>query len=182
MWGSKVGKRETKINNCQFEKISSFERTTLNPNKNESEAADIAYLKFEKEYIDAYGGRAAKNDDEAVPVQLWDRAILRNHFTHLSYSARVARALNVIRNKIGFKWYVRCLRRSFFSYMKDEYGPHFTNWINKKNSKKRKRDNINVSLPIEFQKDLNVGRDAIKRAVNITWWEWSSGSTCFFWR
>ena len=34
----------------------------------------------------------------------------------------------------------------------------------------------------ELSRDLAAARDAIGRGVNSTWWDWSSGSTLFFWR
>ena len=30
--------------------------------------------------------------------------------------------------------------------------------------------------------DKEVGRDAIARAANSTWWDWDAGSTLYFWR
>ena len=34
----------------------------------------------------------------------------------------------------------------------------------------------------ELGKDLEVGRDAVGRAANASWWNWDIGSTLFFWR
>jgi hypothetical protein len=34
----------------------------------------------------------------------------------------------------------------------------------------------------ELKKDLEVGRDAVGRAANASWWNWDAGSTLFFWR
>lgn len=31
-------------------------------------------------------------------------------------------------------------------------------------------------------KDCEVGADALERAVSANWWEWTHGSTLFFWR
>ena len=62
------------------------------------------------------------------------------------------------------------------------------NWISLKttgrvveisNRKRRKRSS---KLHDELIKDLDVGRDAISRAANSSWWDWTSGSTLFFWR
>ena len=61
------------------------------------------YLDFERNYLVMYGEKAAKNDDEKVPIELWDRYILRRHFEWLNYSPTVARALEIIRNKIAFR-------------------------------------------------------------------------------
>eukprot|EP00957_Ditylum_brightwellii_P074659 5674301-Ditylum_brightwellii.AAC.1 len=34
----------------------------------------------------------------------------------------------------------------------------------------------------ELSKDLAAGVNAIARVANSTWWEWTEGSTLFFWR
>jgi hypothetical protein len=34
----------------------------------------------------------------------------------------------------------------------------------------------------EFTEDLAVGKDAVVRAANASWWNWDDGSTPFFWR
>jgi hypothetical protein len=31
-------------------------------------------------------------------------------------------------------------------------------------------------------RDIEAGRDCIQKAANATWWDWSQGSTPFFWR
>ena len=35
---------------------------------------------------------------------------------------------------------------------------------------------------VELHKDLTVGRDALSRLANSSWWGWDQGSTLFFWR
>lgn len=45
--------------------------------------------------------------------------------------------------------------------------------------KKRKKSNVSVQ---ELLKDIEVGSDAVARAAHSTWWDWSAGSTLFFWR
>jgi hypothetical protein len=44
---------------------------------------------------------------------------------------------------------------------------------------KKKRQHCQLS---ELHKDLSIGRDAVGRAANSTWWNWDAGSTLFFWR
>jgi hypothetical protein len=46
------------------------------------------------------------------------------------------------------------------------------------NPKKRRK----LRQSSELQKDLDIGRDAVGRAANATWWNWDAGSTLFFWR
>ena len=35
---------------------------------------------------------------------------------------------------------------------------------------------------VELHKDITVGRDALSRLANSSWWNWDHGSTLFFWR
>jgi hypothetical protein len=34
----------------------------------------------------------------------------------------------------------------------------------------------------ELEAELDMGTDALRRAMNTTWWIWDSGSALFFWR
>ena len=53
-------------------------------------------------------------------------------------------------------------------------------WIQRMKSRKRKScgdEGLN-----ELRKDIEVGRDAVSRASNSSWWLWDAGSTIFYWR
>ena len=54
----------------------------------------------------------------------------------------------------------------------------------KKLKHKHKRSRLGMSRADskEIRKDIEVGSDAVARAANSTWWDWSAGSTLFFWR
>jgi len=130
------------------------------------------FLEKEAAYLIEYGQKAAKSDDAIIPVELWDRCILRGHFEWLPYSSKVAKALEVLRSKFAWRIYIINLVRSFFKYLKKNYGYDW--W---KNFNLRKADNL-----IELKKDLSVGLDSLRRALNSSWWEWLDGSTCYFWR
>ena len=136
---------------------------------------DLEYLEYEHKYLVSYGQKATKGDDEKVPVELWDRNIVRDFFPHLTYNDEVAKAFDVLRNKIGFKWYLRCLRKSLFAYLKETYGKNYWRLFKMKSSRKRNPEGLSISA--EFRKDIQVARDAVKRAAESTWWEWCSGST-----
>ena len=157
----------------------------LNTSQGASLKSDAEYLNFEKEYLINYGEKAAKNGDEEVPIQLWDRYILRSNFNWLKYSERVAKALETLRNKIGFRWFLKCLRNSLFKYLRAKYGKAWWNFKTRlpPNTKKRKRSECNTNWDQkEFSRDIIVGRDAVRRATWSSWWEWNEGSSCFFWR
>ena len=65
---------------------------------------------------------------------------------------------------------IRGIRRTFTS----------PSWIQRIKSRKRKScgdDGLN-----ELRKDIEVGRDAILRVSNSSWWLWDGGSTIFYWR
>ena len=148
---------------------------------------DSKFLEYEKDYLLSYGEKASKNDDEAVPVELWDRSVLRKRFTWLIYSPKVAKAIRTLRDKLAYPWYLKLLRRSFVNYLKMKYGENWmiSNWKKGNVSRKRKRDGGHIEphkLYQEFKKDISVGRDILFRAGKNTWWEWDTGSTCNFWR
>jgi len=165
--------KEVKLNGkVEEDQLSSF---------NETSVEDENYLKFEQDYLESYGQKASKNDDDEVPIELWDRAILREKFCWLPYTRKVKLALRVIRNKLAFRWYLRMLRTSLFKYLQRTYGKEW--WklmqLTVKGSRKRKFKEFRIS---ELQKDVMVATDALNRASKSTWWEWRDGSTCFFWR
>ena len=55
---------------------------------------------------------------------------------------------------------------SFRSYIASSYSP----------------EEILLGTSMELRTDLEVGRDAIHRAMNTSFWTWNKGSTLFFWR
>ena len=132
---------------------------------------DSDFLEREAAYLVDYGQKAVKSDDAQVPIELWDRGVLRYHFGWLSYDTRVAAALSVIRSKFGLKIYITNLRRSFLSYIKSVYG---INWYLKARHTSKEASDLRL--------DLKVGLDSIVRGIHSSWWDWSEGSTCHFWR
>jgi len=175
---SRYDKNKRTISTCHANEKSAFQ----------SDKEEL-YSKFEKEYLTNYGQKAAKNDDEAVPIELWDRYILKDCFDWLDYSTKVASALNIIREKFAFKWYLNRLRNSLFTYLRVNYTKTWYKLISaetsysKKWGGKRKRDwEVHQDILINLKLDLNVARDAMTRACFSNWWNWSAGSSCFFWR
>jgi len=53
---------------------------------------------------------------------------------------------------------------------------------NSKSGKGKQQKSKSKSKTSELDKDIRVGRDALERAANCTWWNWDAGSTLFFWR
>jgi len=133
---------------------------------------DRNFLEKEAEYLASYGQQAAKSDDAIVPIELWDRCVLRHHFTWLEYSPRVASALRIIRDKFAMQIYLKNLRRSFLKYLRHAYCVSW--WMKLKEN--------NSLETVQLKKDLAVGVDSLLRCIRSSWWDWTDGSTCHFWR
>ena len=133
---------------------------------------DKMFLKHESNYLLEYGQKAAKSDDADVPIELWDRCVLRLHFSWLEYTQRVANSLKVIRDRFAMPIYLKNLRRSFLSYLRTAYG---ICWWRKLSEDKSSEAKL-------LKLELAIGVDSIVRCINSTWWEWKDGSTCHFWR
>jgi hypothetical protein len=82
--------------------------------------------------------------------------------------------------------------KSLLNYLKKEYFPgnfirfsvcnkteRIPIWCTKSHSIKPTKKRKFVS---EMAKDIEVGREAVGRAANSTWWNWDAGSTLYFWR
>ena len=152
------------------------------------EVKNISFLK-------AYGNKAAKDDDAGIPVELWNSYLFIKHIPDVQYDPTVhGPALEVLRNKFGFRFYIRSVTKSFFNYIKTEYGNdwmrrYFTTRLSLQKGRKRKRTPIvsdikcfNDTTFYEIQSDLEIGLDALMRVMKGSWWEWNDGSTLLFWR
>ena len=146
-------------------------------------------------FINNYGNTAAKADDADIPVELWNSYLFIKHFPDRQYDPTIhGPALEVLRNKLGFRVYLKSVTKSFFCYIKSEYGDdwlkrYFATRISLQKGRKRKRtpipSEINVYNEKMFQEihaDLEVGLDGLMRVMNGSWWEWRDGSTLLFWR
>jgi len=136
-----------------------------------SNRQDKLFLEREAAYLEEYGQKAVKSDDASVPVELWDRCVLRLHFEWLEYTPAVARALRIIRDKFAMLLCLKNLTRSFLRYLRVMHGATWWNRL--------KRSSVEAT---QMRHDLEVGVDSIVRCVNSSWWEWSDGSTCYYWR
>jgi hypothetical protein len=150
--------------------------------------------------------KAACNDDaEAVPED-WDIWLVEN-FKHETVTPKICNGtyddashrpfFTSLRN-LMMRRYKRNVLKSLLNYLKYEYfdGAMFKD----KNSKVVKAGKkLTIKLPqwvkhrnhqssrksskyTELCKDIEIGRDAVGRAANSTWWNWDAGSTLFFWR
>lgn len=104
--------------------------------------------------------KAAKADDAAVDISLWDHFLFRG--MGVEYTPTKAQKMGRLRSFLLTRW-KRNLILSFGRYRAAQYG-----------------ENIRGSK--EGLKDLECAREAIGRASSCTWWEWTCGSSLFFWR
>ena len=121
LWGNEVGvslKQNTKS-------VSQRKSPTNESDGKNVSVSDQSYLEYEQKYLVSYGQKTAKGDDEEVPVELWDRNILRKYFCHLTYDARVDNSFRILGDKIGMRWYLYSLRKSLFGYLNKTYGKNF---------------------------------------------------------
>ena len=155
----------------RFPKIVSKTETSLS-SKEEPLFSSIISGNFSKE--EKRDKKSVKVDNAKAPVHLWNSRIFKNY-----QPEKHDAPLEVLREKLAFKWYQRNLWRSFRSYMQGEYGKNWYLVIIKLRRKNRPR--LTQSLR-ELMRDGEVGVDALERAVSSNWWEWTHGSTLFFWR
>ena len=148
--------------------------------------------------------KATKADDAEVDVRLWNFRTM--HGAGIEYDGdRHDRLLDVMRRKLLGK-HRKDLRKKFTACMVSNHG---SRWLDKVleaqwrckdnlkpyhgpklspsvvNSRKRKKSAIQSSQEEkakELLSDFTVGQDALIRATNASFWEWSDGSTLFFWR
>jgi hypothetical protein len=146
-------------------------------------------------FLKAYGNKAGKDDDASIPVELWNSYLFIKHIPDVKYDPTVhGPALEVLRNKFAFRVYIRSVTKSFFNYIKSEYGNdwlkrYFRTRLSLQKGKKRKRTPSIPELKLydyttfqEIHADLEVGLDGLMRVMKGSWWEWKDGSTLFFWR
>ena len=109
--------------------------------------------------------KAAKMDDAAVPVQLWNDRLIDTHpcpdHVKSVSKPKLFSYLDVIRSFLLRIW-MRKLLKSLINYLKITYS--------------------DVNNSDEYSKDLEAGLDCISYATKCNWWEWLGGSRLFFWR
>ena len=106
--------------------------------------------------------KAVKHDDAEVDPGIWNDFALRRSGLHRS--PRVDAVLDLARGWLLTRW-LSNLRCSLCGYLRQEYGLEW--WI--------------CDLT-ECKLDREMGLDALLRSSRATWWEWTDGSTLYFWR
>jgi hypothetical protein len=111
---------------------------------------------------------SVKSDDAQTPVHLWDERIwarIEIDRTSLEVYRQTTGGqcpLQVIR-EFGLRYWRRQVLCSLLSYLQETFGAEW--YLNPASAR-----------------DREVGADCVWRAAEATWWEWTQGSTLFFWR
>ena len=153
--------------------------------------------------------RAACNDDDEAVATDWDIWTVEIFETDTLISPIICTG-NYIEETHGpffsslrnlmMRRYRKNVLRSLLKYLKSEYYTNKT-FVDLKTSVTKGSGSLPIVLPewirhrkrrivksrkkmkdTELWKDLEVGRDAVGRAANSSWWNWDAGSTLFFWR
>jgi hypothetical protein len=117
-----------------------------------------------------------KNDDAEIKVDEWNVRAVES--VNIRYDSELhGVALNVLRKGL-FRRY--CHHRygvigSFKRFMQQEYG---TSWLDEMRAERKGGRGCEADIV----KSYTVGVDAIRRALESSFWDWSAGSTIFFWR
>jgi hypothetical protein len=110
--------------------------------------------------------KLTKEDDAEVPIHLWNERALHD-WNKRTNQEDTSQKLEIIRSKFLLQRWKQNLRRSLVVPLNEKFG---VGWLNK-----------SPRSP-ELATKLDAGTDALRRAMNSTWWSWDSGSALFFWR
>jgi hypothetical protein len=158
---------------------------------------DISVVGDIKEMEGNFSAAARPDDVEAEPRE-WDRWSVLNFVSsrdkpalicHGDYDeSKHSRLFNGFRRLLERR-YRRNVLRSFLKYLRKKYAGKKRSrsinalnppeWIRIRGKVKAKK---NSGKMWELERDLEVGKDAVCRAADSTWWSWEAGSTLFFWR
>lgn len=124
---------------------------------------------------DGKGNKATKSDDAEVQVELWNKRMFNNCLAVPYDSEKHAKMCNMMRRAM-LRFYQRKIYTSFRKYIWQKHGRNVADKY-QRCIKQKKRKRLS-----ELEKDVIVGTDALNRASSATYWEWTLGSTLFFWR
>ena len=140
------------------------------------------YIVSQEQFNKASGNvdvKAAKMDDAAVPVVIWNNRLLETYpdqkVVRKQSRQKLDDALDILRTFM-LKIWKRKVRSSFIHYLNKTW-PNYQDVRNQ-----LKILNNNTEVIDEMYKDLEAGRDCIMYSTKCNWWEWLGGSRLFFWR
>ena len=151
--------------------------------------------------LDSLRDLAAKPDDAEADPEDWDRWLVASFdaptntvplVCNVEFDSSKHTPLFDAFRKLLIRLYRRNILRSLLRYLdrthstiqgKDYYYLHFGRpirvslWV-----KNRRRTSKKAGKMFDLLRDLEVGRDAVRRAAWSSWWNWDLGSTLYFWR
>jgi hypothetical protein len=134
--------------------------------------------------------KAARADDAPVDEDEWNKRAARGYFPggfDASENSPHRRAFSLLRQAM-LRWYKRNLNKSFLRYLHSTYGPDWHSLLSVSipaasgGKRKRKAPTTAAREQKDLRKDLEIGRDALRRAGFSTFMDWTGGSTLYFWR
>ena len=134
--------------------------------------------------------KAARADDAPVDEDEWNKRAAQGYFSggfDASEQSPHRRAFTLLRRAM-LRWYKRNLNKSFLRYLHLTYGPDWHSLLSVSipaatgGKRKRKQPTTEIRLQKELKRDLEIGRDALRRAGFSTFMDWAGGSTLYFWR
>ena len=123
---------------------------------------------------DGKGDKATKADDAEVQVELWNKRMFKKCLRVPYESDTHAKMCDMMRRAM-LRFYTRKIYTSFRKYLHQKHGKN----VGSKYQQQLKRSKKKLT---ELRKDIIVGTDALHRASGASYWEWTLGSTLFFWR
>ena len=155
------------------------------------------------EEVKVQDDKAACDDDKEADARDWDEWMVDNFTSEMDGQVGLICNKNydpINHDRLFESFRSMLIRRyrknvclSLLKYLKKEYypGQHVDVWIPciKKHIKmprwtvinRRVKKKRNKKLE-EMVKDIEAGRDAVRRSSNAQWWSWDEGSTLFYWR
>ena len=139
--------------------------------------------------------QAARPDDAEAEAEDWDRWMVENFHPSATHQPMVCtgvyhaehhpRLFDAMRQLLVRRYRLN-VTRSLMKYLARTYYPGrvvrvsvsslTVTTVNKWATVFREK------VQPELFTDKEVGRDAVSRAANCTWWDWDAGSTLYFWR
>lgn len=137
--------------------------------------------------------KATKADDAEVPEYLWDDRLLQ--VLNCEKTDARLKAMGIFRCML-LRWWKRRVTKSYTDWSvgrrvqaKNHVKAHRLVTLEKEKgvytwtAKGRKQyKSARNQVRTEERKSNDAARDTIRRSSNSTWWEWTVGSTPFFWR
>lgn len=109
---------------------------------------------------------AAKSDDAQAPYELWDKRVWTTY--------HCPRLVETFRQKHG-RSVLDCLREVLLRVWRHRVTRSFLRYLKRKHG-------VEPYDEREDKKDRLIGRECITKAAQAEWFEWTGGSTPFFWR